>query len=54
MQLVEQGRLGYLEMSKVLADSGVEKWTVNTAEATMTYCDKAGNKLLIEKLDELG
>lgn len=54
MQLVEQGGLGYLEMSNVLADSGIEKWTVNTAEATMTYCDKSGNKLLVERLDEPG
>ncbi len=49
-QVVEQSQIGYLKMSKGLADSGIEKWTVNTGEATMTYCDKAGNELLFEKL----
>jgi uncharacterized protein YbcV (DUF1398 family) len=51
MQQVEQGDVGYVEMSKALADNGVEKWTFDTEELTITYLDKAGNVLLREKLD---
>ncbi|MCW6006427.1 DUF1398 domain-containing protein [Micromonospora sp. CPCC 205371] len=51
MQQVEQGGIGYEEMSKALADNGVEKWRFDTKELTITYLDKAGNVLLSEKLD---
>jgi uncharacterized protein YbcV (DUF1398 family) len=51
MQQVEQGGVGYLEMSKALADHGVEKWTFDTEELTITYIDKAGKVLLGEKID---
>lgn len=54
MQRVEQDRMGYLEMSRGLATCGIEKWTVNTVEATMTYSDRAGNELLAERLSEIG
>ena len=40
----------YLEMSKGLADSGVEKWTVDTTAMTMAYYDTAGTALLIEAI----
>jgi uncharacterized protein YbcV (DUF1398 family) len=50
MQRVEQGNVGYAEMSKALADNGVEKWTFNTEKLTITYLDKAGNVLLSENL----
>lgn len=51
MQQVEQGGVGYVEMSKALADNGVEKWTFDTAKLTITYLDKAGNVLLAEELE---
>ena len=51
MQQVEQGEVGYAEMSKALADNGVEKWTFDTEELTITYLDKAGNVLLGEKVE---
>jgi uncharacterized protein YbcV (DUF1398 family) len=51
MQLVEQGGVGYVEMSKALADHGVEKWTFHMTELTVTYFDKAGNVLLAENVD---
>jgi uncharacterized protein YbcV (DUF1398 family) len=50
MRQVEQGDVGYEEMSKALADNGVEKWTFDTRELTITYVDKAGNVLLREEL----
>jgi len=48
MQQVEQGGIGYEEMSRALADNGVEKWTFDTEKLTITYLDKAGNALLSE------
>ncbi|MFC5004566.1 DUF1398 family protein [Dactylosporangium cerinum] len=51
MQQVEQGGVGYVEMSKALADHGVEKWTFDTERLTITYFDKAGIVLLDEKVD---
>jgi uncharacterized protein YbcV (DUF1398 family) len=50
MQQVEQGSIGYVEMSKALADNGVEKWTFDTEKLTITYLDKAGNVLLSENV----
>jgi uncharacterized protein YbcV (DUF1398 family) len=35
--LHELGRTSYLEMSKGLADSGVEKWNVDTNAMTLGY-----------------
>jgi uncharacterized protein YbcV (DUF1398 family) len=51
MQQVQQGDVGYVEMSKALADNGVEKWTFDTKQLTITYFDKAGNVLLAEKVE---
>lgn len=50
LQLHEQGETTYLEMSKGLAESGVEKWTVDTGRMTMTFYDKAGHELLVEHI----
>ena len=38
-------------MSKGLADSGVEKWTVDTNNMTIAFYDKQGNALLVEEID---
>jgi uncharacterized protein YbcV (DUF1398 family) len=46
----EQGETSYLEMSKGLADSGVERWTVDTQAMTMTFYDQSGAALLIEQI----
>jgi uncharacterized protein YbcV (DUF1398 family) len=48
MQQVEQGGIGYVEMSHALADNGVEKWAFDTEQLAITYLDKAGNVLLRE------
>jgi uncharacterized protein YbcV (DUF1398 family) len=39
LDLHNQGKTSYLEMSKGLADSGIEKWTVDTKNMTMTFYD---------------
>jgi uncharacterized protein YbcV (DUF1398 family) len=48
--LHELGRTSYLEMSKGLADSGVEKWAVDTNAMRLTYVDKQGRELFTEVL----
>jgi uncharacterized protein YbcV (DUF1398 family) len=48
MRQVEQGGVGYVEMSKALADNGIERWTFDTAELTLTYLDRAGTVVLRE------
>jgi len=50
MKQVEQGGIGYVEMSEALAANGVEKWTFDTEKLTITYFDKAGTVLLSENL----
>jgi uncharacterized protein YbcV (DUF1398 family) len=51
MQQVGRGGVGYVEMSKALADNGVEKWSFDTGKLTITYLDKSGNVLLTEKVE---
>jgi uncharacterized protein YbcV (DUF1398 family) len=46
----EQRQTTYLEMSRGLAQSGIEKWTVDTARMTMTYYDKSGREMLVEQI----
>jgi uncharacterized protein YbcV (DUF1398 family) len=46
----ERRETTYLEMSRGLAQSGIEKWTVDTGSMTMTFCDKAGREMLIEEI----
>jgi uncharacterized protein YbcV (DUF1398 family) len=46
----EQGQTTYLEMSTGLAQSGIEKWTVDTGRMTMTFYDKAGREMLVEQI----
>ena len=53
LDLHNQGKTSYLEMSKGLADSGVEKWTVDTNNMTFACYDKQGNALLMEEVDLL-
>ena len=46
----ERRQTTYLEMSRGLAQSGVEKWTVDTGRMTMTFYDKAGREMLVEHI----
>jgi uncharacterized protein YbcV (DUF1398 family) len=50
LDLHQLGRTSYLEMSKGLADCGVEKWTVDTNAMTLTYIDKHGRGLVTEAI----
>jgi uncharacterized protein YbcV (DUF1398 family) len=46
----EQRQTTYLEMSKGLAQSGIEKWTVDTGRMTMTFYDSSGEAMLAEQI----
>jgi uncharacterized protein YbcV (DUF1398 family) len=46
----EHGETSYLEMSKGLADSGIERWSVDTHAMTMTFYDSSGHALLVEQI----
>jgi uncharacterized protein YbcV (DUF1398 family) len=46
----EQRQTTYLEMSRGLAQSGIEKWSVDTGRMTMTFYDKAGSEMLVEQI----
>jgi uncharacterized protein YbcV (DUF1398 family) len=41
----ERRETTYLEMSRGLAQSGIEKWRVDTARMTMTFYDKSGSEM---------
>jgi len=51
LHIHSQHKTSYLEMSKGLAESGVERWSVDTTRMTMTYYDNAGNQMLVEALE---
>jgi uncharacterized protein YbcV (DUF1398 family) len=51
LKLHNQHKTSYLEMSQGLAESGIEKWTVDTNRMTMTFYDKAGNEMLVEAIE---
>ena len=46
----ERRETTYLEMSMGLAQSGIERWSVDTGRMTMTFCDKAGKEMLVEQI----
>jgi uncharacterized protein YbcV (DUF1398 family) len=47
----ERRETTYLEMSRGLAQSGIEKWTVDTGRMTMTFYDKTGKEMLVEQIE---
>jgi uncharacterized protein YbcV (DUF1398 family) len=50
LELHNQGKTNYLEMSKGLADSGIEKWTFDTNKMTIVYYDKDRREILVEAI----
>jgi len=46
----ERRETTYFEMSRGLAQSGIEKWTVLTGRMTMTFYDMAGTEMLVEQI----
>jgi uncharacterized protein YbcV (DUF1398 family) len=50
LALHDSGKIGYIEMSKGLAESGIEKWVIDTSELTMTFYNKAGDELRVDHI----
>ncbi len=50
LNIHQQGQTDYMTFCKHAAETGVEKWTVDTTVMTCTYYDKAGNNILEEKI----
>ncbi|MFC9694183.1 DUF1398 family protein [Kribbella sp. NPDC056951] len=50
LRLHETGVTSYVEMSRGLAEAGVEKWIFDTGALTIAYYDRAGNVLLSEQI----
>jgi len=50
LKIHQLGQTDYLTFSKHSAESGVEKWKVDTVKMTCTYYDKQGDKLLVEDI----
>jgi len=50
LKLHQQGGTDYFTFCKDAAETGVEKWTVDTIAMTCTYYDKTGNKIVVEQI----
>lgn len=48
----QQGKTDYLTFIKMCAETGIEKWEIRIDKMTCTYYDKAGNKILVEKIPQ--
>ncbi|HWD55434.1 MAG TPA: DUF1398 family protein [Acidimicrobiales bacterium] len=46
----ERGETSYVEMSAGLADSGIERWSVDTQAMTIIFYDRSGGVMLIEQI----
>lgn len=46
----QQGKSDYLTFCNQSAETGVEKWIVDTNEMTCIYYDKSGNAMLVETI----
>lgn len=46
----QQGQTDYPTFCQQVSDAGVEKWTNNLVEMTVTYFDKKGNELVVEAI----
>lgn len=50
LKLHQQGGSDYSTFCRHSAETGVEKWRVDTAAMTCTYYDQAGNEMLVEQI----
>ena len=53
LKIHQEGRTDYLTFCNHAAETGVEKWKVDTLEMTCTYLDKSGAIMLIESIPKL-
>jgi uncharacterized protein YbcV (DUF1398 family) len=50
LKIHQQGKTDYITFCRDCAETGIEKWFVSLDEMTCTYYDKAGKKILAEKI----
>ncbi|MFI0491565.1 DUF1398 domain-containing protein [Flavobacterium sp.] len=50
IKLHQQGKTDYARFCNDCAQSGIEKWIVNSVNMTCAYYDKVGEELLIEQI----
>ena len=50
LKLHQEGKRDFMTFCNDCAQTGVEKWIVNTASMTCTYLDLAGNVMLVEQI----
>ncbi len=50
LKIHQQGETDYATFCNHSAETGVEKWTVDTTAMSCTYYDKKGNTMLTEKI----
>lgn len=50
LKIHQQGNTDYKTFCKHCAETGIEKWFASLENMTCTYYDKAGNKILVEKI----
>lgn len=50
LKIHQQGKTDYNTFCRHCAETGIEKWFASLDEMTCTYFDKAGNKILVEKI----
>ena len=50
LKIHQQGETNYPTFCSHAAEMGVEKWTVKMRNMTYTYCDKAGDKMVVEMI----
>lgn len=50
LKIHQQGKTDYNTFCRHCAETGIEKWFASLNEMTCTYFDKAGNKILVEKI----
>lgn len=48
----QKGQTDYATFCNQAANAGVEKWTTNMIDMTVSYLDKAGNKLTVESIPQ--
>ena len=50
LNLHKEQTTSYLEMSKGLGESGVNRWTIDTVNMSLCYFDRGGNRMLFEAI----
>ena len=52
LRIHQQGKTDYFTFCNHCAETGIERWYVSLSEMTCTYYDKAGNKILEERIPQ--